>query len=64
VPRIGFHEVRHTYATLSLAAGISPKVVQERLGHSSVSITLDIHSHTIPSLQEDAAAKVAALMCE
>jgi integrase len=42
VPRIRFHDVRHTFATLALSAGIHPKVVQERLGHSSVGITLDL----------------------
>jgi len=62
VPRIRLHDVRHTYATLSLAMGVSPKVVAERLGHSSVAITLDLYSHSVPSLQQDAAAKVAALI--
>jgi integrase len=64
VPRIRLHDLRHTFATLALGAGISPKVVQERLGHSSVAITLDIYSHSIPRLQEEAASKVAALMFE
>jgi integrase len=56
VPEISFHEMRHTHATLLLIAGISPKVVQERLGHSNVSITLQTYSHVLPSLQADAAA--------
>lgn len=56
-----FHDLRHTHATLSLQAGVHPKVVSERLGHASVSITLDTYSHAIPSLQEEAATKVAAL---
>ncbi|HLF76660.1 MAG TPA: site-specific integrase [Dehalococcoidia bacterium] len=62
VPRIRFHDLRHTSATLALAAGVHPKVVQERLGHASISITLDLYSHTIPSLQEEAAAKLAGIV--
>jgi integrase len=59
---IRLHDLRHTHATLALAAGIHPKVVQERLGHSNVGITLDTYSHAVPAMQEDAAAKVAALI--
>lgn len=62
LPRIRLHDCRHTYATLALAAGVHPKVVQERLGHSSIAITLDLYSHTVPSLQEEAAAKVAGVI--
>ncbi len=62
LPRIRLHDLRHTAATLLLAAGVHPKVVQERLGHSSVSITLDLYSHTVPSLQEEAASKLGALV--
>jgi hypothetical protein len=43
-------------------AGVHPKVVFERLGHATVSMTLDVYSHAIPALQEDAAAKIAALV--
>jgi len=49
-------------ATLALAAGVHPKVVQERLGHATIAITLDTYSHVIPAMQEDAAATVAALL--
>ncbi|MBA3619255.1 MAG: tyrosine-type recombinase/integrase [Acidothermales bacterium] len=56
------HDLRHTHATLALAAGVHPKVVQERLGHSSIAVTLDTYSHAIPALQEDAAARLAALV--
>lgn len=62
LPVIRLHDLRHTHATLALAAGIHPKVVSERLGHSSVGITLDLYSHAVPAMQEDAAAKVAALI--
>ena len=49
-----FHDLRHTSATLMLGAGIHPKIVSERLGHSGVSITLDTYSHVLPGLQEEA----------
>ncbi len=62
LPRIRLHDLRHTHATLALAAGIHPKVVSERLGHANISITLDTYSHAIPAMQEDAAAQVAALI--
>lgn len=62
VPAIRFHDLRHTHATLALKAGVHPKVVQERLGHSSISITLDLYSHVVPGMQAEAAAKVAAVV--
>lgn len=62
VPTIRFHDLRHTHASLLLAAGVHPKVVQERLGHSSITITLDLYSHVAPGMQEDAAAKLGALV--
>jgi len=62
LPLIRLHDVRHTAATLALAAGVHPKVVQERLGHSSIGITLDTYSHVVPGMQADAAAKVASLL--
>lgn len=62
LPRIRFHDLRHTHATLALAAGIHPKVVSERLGHASITITLDTYSHAIPAMQETAASLVASLV--
>jgi integrase len=62
VRRIKFHGLRHTCATLLLQAGVPIKVVQERLGHKQISITLDIYAHALPSMQQDAAAKLAALL--
>ena len=50
------HGARHSHATLLLKAGTHPKVVQERLGHASVMTTLDLYSHTVPGLQEQAVA--------
>jgi integrase len=62
LPTIRLHDLRHTHATLALQAGVHPKVVSERLGHAKITITLDVYSHAIPALQEDAAATVAALI--
>ena len=59
---IRFHDSRHTHASLMLKQGIHPKIVQERLGHSSISITLDTYSHVAPGLQEAAAKKFDELM--
>jgi integrase len=60
LPRIRFHDLRHAHATHLLANGIHPKVAQERLGHSSVGIALDLYSHVLPGMQDDAAAKIDA----
>lgn len=60
--RIRLHDLRHSYASAALAAGVHPKVVSERLGHATVSITLDTYSHAIAGLQEEAANRVAAMI--
>jgi integrase len=62
LPMIRLHDLRHTSASLALAAGIHPKVVSERLGHSSIAITLDTYSHVVPGLQEAAASTLASLV--
>ena len=62
VPKIRLHDLRHTHATLALQAGVHPKVVSERLGHATVAMTLDIYSHAIPAMQEEAAALIAGLV--
>jgi len=62
LPRIRLHDLRHTHATLALRAGVHPRVVQERLGHANVSITLDTYSHVDLDMQAIAAARVAALV--
>jgi integrase len=54
LPRIRFHDLRHTHATAMLASGIHPKIASERLGHSSIAITLDLYSHVLPNMQADA----------
>jgi integrase len=60
--RIPLHGLRHTHATLALQAGVHPKVVSDRLGHFSAAFTLDTYSDSIPALQGEAAATVAALV--
>jgi integrase len=62
LPRIRLHDLRHTHTSLALAAGINPKVISERLGNATVSITLDTYSHAIPALQEKAAERIAGLV--
>jgi len=62
LPRIRFHDLRHTHATLGLQAGVHAKVMSERLGHTSTSFTLDVYSHAIPSMQGEAAAVVGRLV--
>jgi integrase len=58
LPRIRFHDLRHTHATLLLRANFPAKVVSERLGHATAAITLDVYSHVLPGMQEEAAAKI------
>jgi integrase len=62
LPRIRLHDVRHSYATAALAAGIPAKVVSERLGHANIAITMDTYSHVLPGLDAQAAGTVARLI--
>jgi integrase len=62
VPRIRPYDLRHSCASLLLAAGVSPKVVSERLGHSSAAFTLQTYSHVLPTLQRDAADTLGAML--
>ena len=62
VPAIRLHDLRHTMATVALRAGIHPKIVQERLGHSSIALTLDTYSHVTPTLQRAAADMLGELL--
>ncbi|MCP4614441.1 MAG: site-specific integrase [Planctomycetes bacterium] len=55
LPPVRFHDLRHTHATLMLKEGIHPKIVSERLGHSTIAITMDTYSHVLPGMQEEAA---------
>lgn len=60
LPQIRFHDLRHSHATQLLAAGVHPKIASERLGHSTVGITLDLYSHVMPGMQANAAEQVDA----
>jgi integrase len=62
LPRIRLHDLRHTAASLAMATGVHPKVVSERLGHASVAFTLDVYSHLVPGMQEEAASQIASLI--
>ncbi len=62
MPRLTLKGLRHTWATLALEQGIHPRVVQERLGHSTIAITLGIYSHVAPTLHDEAAEQVAGLI--
>ena len=55
---IRFHDARHSHASLMLKQGVHPKVVQERLGHSSIQVTLDTYSHVVPGMQQMAASRL------
>ena len=62
LPRLTIHGLRHTWATLALEQGIHPRVVQERLGHSTIAITLGIYSHVSPTVHDEAAETIAGLL--
>ena len=58
IEHIRFHDLRHSAATILLTMGVHPKVVQELLGHSQISMTMDIYSHVLPSMQREAMNKL------
>ena len=62
LPKLRLYDLRHGWATMALTAGVHPKVVQERLGHANIGITLDTYSHVTAGLHSDAADKVAGLV--
>ncbi|MDD5605669.1 MAG: tyrosine-type recombinase/integrase [Dehalococcoidales bacterium] len=59
---IRFHNLRHTFASLTLLSGAPPEVISEALGHSSVAFTMDVYSHIIPGMQEEAMAKLNSVI--
>ena len=61
-PHLTIHGLRHTLATVALTSGVHPRVVQERLGHSTIAVTLQIYSHVTPTLHDEAARAVASQM--
>jgi integrase len=64
LPRVRLHDLRHTHATAMLKAGVHGKIVQERLGHSTIAVTLDIYSHVLQGMQESAVERVDAALRE
>jgi integrase len=62
LPDIRFHDLRHSAATLLLGEGVHPKVVQELLGHSDISMTMDVYSHVLPSMQQDAISRLNTVL--
>jgi integrase len=62
LPYIRFHDLRHTHATLMLQQGVHPKIVSERLGHSTIGITMDIYTHVLPNMQKEAAHQFEQLI--
>jgi integrase len=62
LPHIRLHDVRHSYATAALRAGVNPKIVSQRLGHSSLAFTLTTYSHALPGFDREAADELAELL--
>ena len=62
LPDVRFHDLRHTCATLMLSSGQSPKVAQERLGHSDASVTMGVYSHVTPEARSGAAEAIEGLL--
>lgn len=62
LPPIRFHDLRHAFATLQLAAGTDPKIVSEVFGHKDVAITLDRYSHAMPTMQVEAMGRLDAIL--
>ena len=62
LPPIRLHDLRHSAATLLLSRGVHPRIVQDLLGHSTISLTLDVYSHMLPNLQKEAADQMDALL--
>lgn len=62
LPPIRPYDLRHAHATLLLTAGVNPKIVSERLGHSSIGQTLDTYSHVLPDMQQESAERSQTLL--
>jgi integrase len=62
LPRVRFHDLRHTCATLLLSRNIHPKYVQELLGHANIAITLDTYSHVVPGMGDQAARAMEEML--
>jgi integrase len=64
LPRIRFHDLRHTCVTLLLLRNVNPKIVQEMLGHANISETMDTYSHVLPSMQEPAVSAMESALTQ
>ena len=64
LPHLTLHGLRHAHATLSLVAGVSPKTVSERLGHSTIATTMDVYGHVPPGIQEEAVQATENLLSQ
>jgi len=62
LPVFRLYDLRHTHATLLLSNGENPKVASERLGHSTIVLTLDTYSHVLPDMQEEAAKRIEKVL--
>jgi integrase len=62
LPRVRFHDLRHSHATQLLLAGVHPKIAQERLGHATITTTLDLYSHVTETMQSNAAERLDAIL--
>ena len=62
LPSIGVHGLRHTYATLSIRAGVPPHIISRRLGHANVGSTMTVYAHAFPSDDREAAERAAAFL--
>jgi integrase len=62
LPRVRLHDLRHSHATHLLAANVHPKIVQERLGHANIATTMDLYTHVMPGMQDEAASRVDAAL--
>ncbi|MFQ7073321.1 MAG: tyrosine-type recombinase/integrase [Christensenellales bacterium] len=63
-PEVRFHDVRHTYATLSLQSHVDPKTLSEALGHATVAFTLDVYGHSNADMRQQAADQLERLICQ
>jgi integrase len=62
LPTIRFHDLRHTFATILLSRGTHPKIVQEMLGHATISQTMDTYSHVLPNMQDEVAVEMESVL--
>jgi integrase len=62
LPRVRLHDLRHSHATHLLMANVHPKIVQERLGHANIATTMDLYTHVMPGMQDEAATRIDAAL--